>query len=154
MRSRPALTRPTIVEGDARLSFESEPDGQYDLLIMDAFSSDSVPVHLLTAEAIADEIRITAPDGLLVFHVSNRYYNLSPPIAAAVTDQGLTVLEKSHQPGVLHEPGETPSHWLAASRNEATLDTLRAQGWTAVTAADHPFTDDYADLLRYLNFGG
>ena len=149
-----ALTRPTIVEGDARLSFESEPDGQYDLLIMDAFSSDSVPVHLLTAEAIADEIRITAPDGLLVFHVSNRYYNLSPPIAAAVTDQGLTVLEKSHQPGVLHEPGETPSHWLAASRNEATLDTLRAQGWTAVTAADHPFTDDYADLLRYLNFGG
>ncbi|MEA2613161.1 MAG: hypothetical protein QOI52_1120, partial [Chloroflexota bacterium] len=58
-----AETQPTVVEGDARLSFEDEPDGRYDLLIMDAFSSDSVPVHLLTAEAIADEIRITAPDG-------------------------------------------------------------------------------------------
>lgn len=149
-----AQTRPTIVEGDARLSFEDEPDGRYDLLIMDAFSSDSVPVHLLTAEAIADEIRITAPDGLIVFHVSNRYYDLTPPIAAGVTREGLTVLEKWHTPGAVKEPGETPSHWLAASRDAATLDTLRAEGWTTVVPGDHPFTDDYADLLRYLNFGG
>jgi predicted methyltransferase len=149
-----AETRPTVVEGDARLSFEDEPDGRYDLLIMDAFSSDSVPVHLLTAEAIADEIRITAPDGLIVFHVSNRYYDLTPPIAAGVTREGLTVLEKWHTPGAVKEPGETPSHWLAASRDAATLDTLRAEGWAAVVPGDHPFTDDYADLLRYLNFGG
>jgi spermidine synthase len=149
-----AETRPTIVEGDARLSFEDEPDGRYDLLIMDAFSSDSVPVHLLTAEAIAGEIRITAPDGLIVFHVSNRYYDLTPPIAAGVTREGLTVLEKWHTPGAVKEPGETPSHWLAASRDAATLDTLRAEGWTAVVPGDHPFTDDYADLLHYLNFGG
>jgi spermidine synthase len=146
--------RPTVVEGDARLSFEDEPAGRYDLLIMDAFSSDSVPVHLLTVEAIADEIRITKPDGLLVFHVSNRYYNLSPAIAAAVTEQGLTILEKWHQPGANKEPGETPSHWLAASRDAATIEALRAEGWTAVVASDRPFTDDYADLLRYLNLGG
>ena len=146
--------RPTVVEGDARLSFEDEPAGRYDLLIMDAFSSDSVPVHLLTVEAIADEIRITKPDGLLVFHVSNRYYNLSPAIAAAVTAEGLTILEKWHQPGAVKEPGETPSHWLAASRDEATLASLRAEGWTPVAASDRPFTDDYADLLRYLNLGG
>ena len=145
---------PTVVEGDARLSFEDEPAGRYDLLIMDAFSSDSVPVHLLTVEAIVDEIRITKPDGLLVFHVSNRYYNLSPAIAAAVTGQGLTILEKWHQPGEDKEPGETPSHWLAASRDAATLAALRAEGWTPVAAADRPFTDDYADLLRYLNLGG
>jgi hypothetical protein len=146
--------RPTVVEGDARLSFEDEPDGRFDLLMMDAFSSDSVPVHLLTMEAIADEIRITKPDGLLVFHVSNRYYNLTPPIAKAVTDQGLTLLEKWHQPGAQKEPGETPSHWLAASRDAATITELRAVGWTDVTASDRPFTDDYADLLRYLNLGG
>ena len=72
---------------------------------MDAFSSDSVPVHLLTAEAIADEIRITKPDGLLVFHVSNRYYNLAPAIAAAVSAQGLTILEKWHQPGAVRGAG-------------------------------------------------
>ena len=149
-----APTRPTVIEGDARLSFEHEPSGRYDLLIMDAFSSDSVPVHLLTAEAIADEIRITKPDGIIVFHVSNRYYDLAPPIAAAVTAQGLTILEKWHTPGAIKEPGETPSHWLAASRDAVTLERLRAAGWTPVTAGDRPFTDDYADLLRYLNFGG
>ena len=148
-----APNRPTVIEGDARLSFADEPDGRYDLLIMDAFSSDSVPVHLLTVEAIADEIRITKPDGLLVFHISNRYYNLAPAIAAAVTGQGLTILEKSHSPGPVKEPGETPSRWLAASRDAATLDQLRAEGWTAVTPSDRPFTDDYADLLRYLNLG-
>ena len=146
--------RPTVVEGDARLSFENEPAARYDILIMDAFSSDSVPVHLLTVEAIVDEIRITKPDGLLVFHVSNRYYNLSPAIAAAVTSQGLTILEKWHTPGVQRESGETPSHWLAASRDAETLAALRAEGWTPVTASDRPFTDDYADLLRYLNLGG
>jgi len=149
-----APARPAVVEGDARLSMEAEPSGRYDLLIMDAFSSDSVPVHLLTAEAIEDEIRITRPDGVVVFHVSNRYYNLAPPIAAAVTNQGLTILEKWHTPGVVKEPGETPSHWLAASRDPAKLDKLRAEGWTGVVPGDHPFTDDYADLLRYLNFGG
>ncbi len=73
-----AAVPPTIVEGDARLSFERVPDGRFDLLVLDAFSSDSVPVHLLTAEAIADEIRITAPDGLIAFHISNRYYDLAP----------------------------------------------------------------------------
>jgi hypothetical protein len=148
-----APNAPTIVEGDARLSFESEPAGRYDLLILDAFSSDSVPIHLLTAEAIADEMRITAPDGLLVFHVSNRFYDLAPAIAAAVTEQGMTILEKAHQPGVVQEPGETPSRWLAASRDAATIVKLRADGWLATTPADHPFTDDYADLLHYLYLG-
>jgi spermidine synthase len=149
-----APNRPTIVEGDARLSFEQEPDGRYDLLIMDAFSSDSVPVHLLTVEAIVDEIRITKPDGLVVFHVSNRYYDLTPAISAAVTGQGLTILEKRHQPGAHREAGETPSHWLAASRDAETIRQLRAAGWTDATPAERPFTDDYADLLRYLYIGG
>jgi hypothetical protein len=120
---------------------------------MDAFSSDSVPVHLLTVEAIVDEIRITKPGGTLAFHVSNRYYDLAPAIAAAVSAQGLTTLEKTHVVGAVSEPGETPSHWLAASRDPDTLDRLRDQGWTPVAAADRPFTDDYADLLRYLYLG-
>jgi spermidine synthase len=148
-----APTRPTVIEGDARLSFEDEPDGRYDLLIMDAFSSDSVPVHLLTVEAIIDEIRITKPDGTLVFHISNRYYNLAPAIAAAVSAQGLTTLEKTHVIGAVREPGETPSRWLAASKDADTLAELRAEGWTPVTPSDRPFTDDYADLLRYIYLG-
>jgi hypothetical protein len=148
-----APLRPTVVEGDARLSFEDEPAGRYDIVMLDAFSSDSVPVHLLTAEAIADELRIMKPDGVIVFHISNRYYDLAPAIAAAVTDQGLTILEKRHVPGAVKEPGETPSRWLVASRDGSTVESFRAAGWTEATPGDRPFTDDYADLLRYLYLG-
>jgi hypothetical protein len=148
-----APKRPAVVEGDARLSFEDVASGRFDLLIMDAFSSDSVPVHLLTTEAIADEVRIAAPDGLVVFHISNRYYDLAPAIAAGVGQTGLTILEKRHAPGPVQEPGETPSRWLAASRDPATLDALRSSGWSSVVPSDRPFTDDYADLLRYLHLG-
>ncbi|MEK6721130.1 MAG: fused MFS/spermidine synthase [Chloroflexota bacterium] len=145
-----AVNRPTIVEGDARRSLEREPDGRFDLLIMDAFSSDAVPVHLLTVEAIADERRTVTFDGILAFHISNRYYDLAPAIAAGVGTTGLTVLEKHHDPGIVREPGELPSRWLAATRSEATLDALRTAGWAPVRAADDAFTDNYADLLGYL----
>lgn len=145
---------PIVVEGDARLSLLDVPDGRFDLLVLDAFSSDSVPVHLLTAEAIADEVRTLAPDGTVVFHISNRYYDLGPAVSAGIAAQGFTVLEKRHAPGAVREPGETPSHWLAASRDPATLDALLAAGWHRYAPGDRPFTDDYADLLRYLQFGG
>ena len=148
-----APVRPAIIEGDARLSLLDEPDARFDLLILDAFSSDSVPVHLLTAEAIRDEIRTLALDGTIVFHISNRYYDLRAPVSAGIAAEGFTVLEKSHSPGAVKEPGETPSRWLAASRDPETLDALRAAGWAEVTPGDRPFRDDYADLLRYLQLG-
>jgi hypothetical protein len=65
----------------------------------------------------------------------------------------MTVLEKRHSPRDEDDSGETPSRWLAASRDPATIAGLRAAGWVDVQAADHPFTDDYADLLRYLRLG-
>jgi hypothetical protein len=149
-----APRRPTIVEGDARLSIQSQPANRFDMLILDAFSSDSPPVHLLTTEAIAAELRTLKPDGVLAIHVSSRYYDLAPPVAAGAMEHGLTVLERWHSVGAVHEPGETPSHWLAAASDPAAIAALRAHGWTDVTPADHPFTDDYADLLRYLRLGG
>lgn len=148
-----APIRPTVVEGDARLSLTDQPDGRFDMLVMDAFSSDAIPVHLLTVEAIRDEIRTLAADGLIVFHVSNRYYDLTPPISAALQELGFTTLGKSHAPGAIREPGETPSRWITASRDPATLETLRGKGWHDVVPGDHPFRDDYADLLRYLQLG-
>jgi hypothetical protein len=146
-----AQAPPTVIEGDARLSFEDEPSASYDMVVMDAFSSDSIPVHLLTVEAIRDELRILRADGIIAFHISNRYYDLAPAIAAAATDQGLTILEKRHQPGAVKEPGETPSRWLAASGDATKIEALRAAGWTDTPVGDHPFPDDYADLLRYLS---
>src|SRR6185436_3282414 len=135
-----ASVRPEIVLGDARLSLVDQRSARFDLLVLDAFSSDTPPVHLLTAEGVAGELRTVKPTGVLAFHLSNRYYDLSPAVAAAVRDDGLAVLE----------PGETPSHWLAASRDPSAIATLRSAGWSDVVPADHPFTDDYADLLRYL----
>ncbi len=148
-----AARSPRIVEGDARLSLAEAPDGAYDLLIMDAFSSDTPPVHLLTAEAVIDELRVLREGGILAFHVSNRYYDLAPPIAAAVTEAGWTLLESTHELGTAPEPGETPSRWLAAVADPDTVAALRADGWYDPAIADRPFTDDYADLLRYLLWG-
>jgi hypothetical protein len=149
-----APVRPSIVLGDARLSLVDQPTARFDLLVLDAFSSDTPPVHLLTSEAVADELRTVKPTGVMAFHLSNRYYDLSPAVAAAVRDEGVVILERWHAVGPVHEPGETPSHWLAASRDSGAIASLRADGWTDVVPADHPFTDDYADLLRYLRLGG
>lgn len=148
-----APTRPTIIEGDGRLSLRDVPDGRYDLLIMDAFSSDSVPVHLLTVEAIDDELRTLADDGTIAFHISNRYYDLAPPISAALAAHGMTVLERRHQPDLAQDPGASPSRWLAAASDPTTVEALVAAGWETVPPGDRPFTDDYADLLSYLRLG-
>lgn len=142
--------QPRIVVGDARRSLAQEPDGTYGMLVLDAMSSNAVPVHLLTVEAITDELRTVAPDGVIAFHISNRYYDLAPAIAAALEDLGLTALERSGDGG---GAGQLPSRWLAASRSGERLGALRALGWEAAVPADHPFTDDYADLLSYLRLG-
>jgi len=141
---------PRIVLGDGRRSLAAEPDGTFDLLVLDAFSSNAVPIHLLTVEAIGDALRTVDPDGVIGFHVSNRFYDLAPPIAAALAEEGVITLERS---GGGEVAGELPSRWLAASRSSERLDALRALGWTTVTPADHPFTDDHADLLSYLRLG-
>lgn len=141
---------PEIVEGDARLSLHAELDAKFNLLVLDAFSSDSIPVHLLTQEAIVDEARTLTPDGVIAFHISNRYYDLAPPIAAALSGIGFTTVERmGHGTG----NGEIPSRWLAASRSTDAIAAFRALGWQNVVPASHPFTDDYADLLSYLRLG-
>ena len=147
-----APARPTVIEGDARLSFEDEPGGRYDLLIMDAFSSDSVPVHLLTVEAIVDEIRITKPDGVVVFHISNRYYNLAPAIAAAVVGPGPDDPREEPHAGRGQGAGrDAVALARGIARRGHARTTARARAGRPVTPSDRPFTDDYADLLRYLN---
>ena len=83
-----APERPRIVLGDARLSLEEEPAGAFDLVLLDAFSSDSIPVHLLTTEAIAIQWRTVRPGGLIGFNISNRFYDLTAPIAAGAEAAG------------------------------------------------------------------
>ena len=84
---------PRVVLGDGRLRLEHARDGAYDLLIVDAFGSDSVPVHLLTREAMALYQRKLAPGGLLLIHISNRSLDLAPVVAALAADAGLQARE-------------------------------------------------------------
>lgn len=145
---------PEIVEGDARLSLIDEPSGRYDLLVLDAFSSDVIPVHLLTVEAIADQLRVVKPDGVIAFHLSNRYYDLSAPVVAALAGQGLTALERTtSQEEAALDSTTIRGHWVVATSNIDHINAFRASGWTDAFPATRPFTDDYADLLSYLKLG-
>jgi SAM-dependent methyltransferase len=84
--------------GDARLVLESEPSQQFDVLVMDAFSGDSVPVHLITREAFRNYFRHLKPDGIVAVNVSNRYLNLQPVMAAAAADFGKVALLYEYSP--------------------------------------------------------
>jgi spermidine synthase len=72
----------TLIPGDARLSLEHESPKNYDILVLDAFSSDAVPIHLLTSEAFDIYQKHLAPDGVIAAHISSQYFNLSPVLAA------------------------------------------------------------------------
>jgi spermidine synthase len=79
-----------IVRGDARLSLAEEPDQNFDVLVVDAFSSDAIPVHLLTREALALYVRKLRPDGVIVMHISNRFMELASVVAAGAAAEGLS----------------------------------------------------------------
>ena len=99
-----AAARPEVVIGDGRLELRRVADGTFDLLVLDAFSSDAIPAHLLTVEALRDAMRTVAPGGLLAVHVSNRYYDLAPAVAAAARDLGARVARARLRSG-RHRPG-------------------------------------------------
>ncbi len=144
-------TPASIVLGDARLSLRAVPDGTHDMLVMDAFSSDSPPAHLLTVEAMREAMRTLAPGGLLVVHVSNRYYDLAPAVAGAAKALGLTSLQRAYTPSTadVERLLATPSIWVVVGRTQADVAPLTSRGWTPIDPAS-PLTDDNADLLRLL----
>jgi SAM-dependent methyltransferase len=139
--------------GDGRLLVAAEADASTDLLMLDAFTSDALPVHLITAEALRDVHRILRPGGLIAIHVSNRYYDLEPPVAAAMEAAGFNVVRRVYAPTAAEaEAGATVSHWLVGGRpgeSDADLAALQGRGWSAPRVGE-PLTDDFADLLRYL----
>ena len=149
-----AAVRPRIVLGDARLSLRNEPDASFDLVILDAFSSDAPPAHLLTVEALLDDQRVLRPGGILAIHVSNRYYDLAPPLGAAGERLGMTVLERRYSPTPADAAaaGATPSIWVVGAADLATAELFRADGWRETSHHGVvPITDDHPDVLRFLD---
>jgi hypothetical protein len=141
------------VLGDARLTLEDEPAGSYDLLIIDAFSSDAVPTHLLTQEAIDGYLKLVKPDGIVVLHLSNRNLDITLPAVAAARALGVP---ERHQ--IYVESRDAPD--MAEASTEALILSPTPQGmadfaadprWRVLAPTEvRPWTDDYVNLFGSL----
>jgi len=142
--------------GDARLMLAKAPDAHYELLVLDAYGSDSVPVHLLTREAMQVYLKKLAPGGRIAFHVSNLHLNLRPVVAKLAADAGLVCLAEDDE-GVSDEEvaaGRFPSRWMIVARRMEDLGTLTQKGnWIEVETTAAPlWTDDHSSILPLLDF--
>lgn len=152
-----AQSRPNFVIGDARVTL-AQADGQYDAIVLDAFSSDAIPVHLLTREAISMYLDRLAPGGILLVHISNRYLDLEPVLALAANELGLSARLRDdvgdhadRDPGVLTNGSE----WVALSRLEGDLGSLLlSTDWYHLRPSDKVrlWTDDYTDIWSVLSW--
>ncbi|MDA8243868.1 MAG: fused MFS/spermidine synthase, partial [Elusimicrobia bacterium] len=141
----------SVVTGDARVNLAKAPPGYYDILYLDAFTGGAVPFHLLTREALELYKAKLKPGGLMVFHVSANFLDISPVIALSAGAAGLKSLYKeiSYDPS---DPARLSSEWLAVTDNPACLKTLESRGWTAAAAPTgwRVWTDEYRDVLKAL----
>ena len=143
--------RVELALGDARLSLEREPPQRLDLLAVDAFSSDSIPAHLMTREALGTYLRHLAPGGAIAFHVSNRYLELAPVVRELADGAGLRTARVQDLPAAdaLHYK----SDWVVVTGDAALADRLLAQ--PGVTQAPRRpelrgWTDDWNNLYQVL----
>ena len=109
-----------VVLGDDRLSLEREPAQGFDVLAVDAFSSDAIPVHLITKEALAVYLRHMKPSGVIAFHVSNRFLDLPPVVGRLAREHGLAVTLVSGE-GKDDDDDHTKTDWVLIARDPAVL---------------------------------
>ncbi len=144
--------RPSVVLGDARLSLQREPDGRFDLLLVDAFSSDAIPAHLVTREAIALYRKKLSARGVMAFHISNLHLDLEPVLAALARDAGLVcrVRDDTNISDAETALGKNASVWLVLAAAPSDLGGLEAdRHWLPARDTGHPvWTDDYSSLWR------
>ena len=143
-----------IAQGDARLSMESEPPEHYDVIVVDAFSGDAIPVHLITAEAIQLYQRHLRPGGIIAFHISNQYLDLAPVVKAQADHAGLraVIISTPDNP----DEGAFAADWVLVTANEKFL-AIRKVSDASAEIFPRPglrlWTDDYSSLLPILNLG-
>lgn len=142
--------------GDARLMLEKGPENRFDILVIDAFSSDAIPLHLMTKEAIDIYTRALAPDGMLLIHISNRFFELQPVLQADAKARGWNIAMRNDD--VMDDWGHlTGSTWLATSASAEKLHQLSGTVedgavWQPLEdrAGFQQWTDDYASTLPIL----
>ncbi len=142
-----------VVLGDARLSLAAEPPQHFNVIVIDAFSGDAIPVHLLTREALALYRENLQPDGILVFHVSNQYVDLEPVVAAIAKDAGLHAMS-------VHSHGDEQNglyfaDWILVTANQAFLsepEVFNNAFPTHLRTDVRLWTDNYSSLLPLLKW--
>jgi SAM-dependent methyltransferase len=141
---------PAIVAGDARMRLREAPARAYDLIVLDAFSSDSIPVHLVTREAITLYLDKLAPGGRIAFHVSHRLLDLKRVLGALAADRGLVARVREDPPGAALARGQDSSRWVVMTRGAAELGEIGADSrWQPLPIAldARPWTDDFSNVL-------
>jgi hypothetical protein len=139
-----------IVLGDARLGMEREPPQNYDVLVIDAFSSDSIPVHLITREAMAVYLRNMKPGGVVAFHVTNRFLNLAPVVKRIADEYKLHTALISDD---AEDSDLARTDWVMVTRDKALLDQPDIAEYAS--AIDEirglrVWTDDFNNLFQIL----
>jgi hypothetical protein len=140
--------------GDARLVLEREPPQNFDVLAVDAFSSDAIPVHLITHEALGVYLKHVRPEGIVAFHVSNRFLDLIPVVARLAREHGAHAVLVKDDPDEEDDPRRSRTDWILVSRDPAALKRPAIVERNAVPAEDRPqwrtWTDDYSNLIQIL----
>ena len=145
-----------VVLGDARLKLRGAPDSSYDLIVLDAFSGDMIPMHLMTREAIALYVSKLAPGGMMAFHISNIYMQLGPTLGALAHDAGLVCLRRDDlATQAQSDAGKLSSSWVVMARSRSDLGLLATDPrWMPVNVPSKTqvWTDDYSNLLRVIKW--
>lgn len=146
-----------IVLGDARLKLRDAPDSTYDLIVLDAFNGDTIPMHLMTGEALALYVRKLRPGGMITFHISNLYLDLAPTLGALARNAGLACL-KVDDMGVSQaeiDAGKYPSKWVVMARSKEDLGALAKDShWVPVNVpiGTQLWTDDYSNIVSMIKW--
>jgi spermidine synthase len=143
-----------VVLGDGRLSLAKQPKRSFDLIVLDAFNSESVPVHLLTREALAIYTSKLRPHGIVVFNVTNHYVDLHGVLANLAANAGMVAFERDDL-NAGRADGRAPSRWIVLARSASDLAALPATpGWRRLSPdpSQRLWTDQYSDVLSVLRF--
>jgi spermidine synthase len=140
-----------VVDGRLGLLDSAE---RFDVVVIDAFSSDAIPVHLMTVEAIAVYLDRLAPNGVLLVHVSNRYFDLRPVLGRAAHELAVSAAVQSFRPSAAESSDHAAaSTWIAISASEDRFVSIIADGrWEQLPAEGPLWTDDYSNLLGVIDF--
>jgi len=142
------------VDGDGRLAIEDVPQGTFDLLIVDAFSSDSIPMHLLTTEAFELYRDKLTPDGALLIHITNRNLDLEPVIGAIARNQGMPSLTRHDKVDrEATDAGIYDSHWVVLGMSDSVLAGFASdERWHDVAVGSEVWTDEFSNIIRTLRW--